>query len=68
MILLMKADLDSSVSLFKVENGYHVVYGSCNEGVKFTDFKQALTEFNSCVMHSAACASLLDEDDEYFQD
>ena len=62
----MTANLDVQVKLSEIENGYEVVYGS--HGVKFSSFVQALDEFNSCVKHSAACASLLDDDDEYYQD
>lgn len=66
MKLLMKADLDVTVTMYQNDSQYEVTYGA--EFHQFTDFKSALTEFNSCVMHSAACASLLDEDDEYYQD
>lgn len=62
MKTLMIADLDVQVKLNEIENGYEVVYGS--HGSKFNEFRQALEEFNSCVIHSARCASLLDEDDE----
>lgn len=66
MKTLMIADIDVQVKLDEIENGYQVVYGS--HATKFNDFRQALEEFNSCVLHSAACASLLDEDEEYYQD
>lgn len=66
MKTLMVSDLDVQVKMNEIENGYEVVYGL--HGVKFANFKQAFDEFNSCVKHSAVCASLLDDDDEYLQD
>lgn len=61
MKLLMQANLDVPVTMFENGNQYEVTYGA--EFKSFSLFKDALKEFNSCVEHSALCASLIDSED-----
>lgn len=60
MTTMMQATgLDLDVALDKEQDGtYKVTYG---QYVSIEDtFEEALAEFNSCVLHSATCAGLMD--------
>lgn len=57
--MLKVTGLDHDVTLDKEQDGtFKVTYG-LHVSIEDT-FEEALAEFNSCVLHSATCAGLMD--------